>query len=497
MAMKKIVFALAALLTASATFVSCSNDDEIVTEVPTQGKYIMTVHATKGDDATRATLTEGDSPYGGVAVFCEWEAGDEISVYNSDNTLIGTLKAQGSGSATNFMGSLTSAPSVNETLTLKYKSANYATQNGTLAYIAANCDYATTTTKVETVEGNKIGAEDAWFENQQAIVKFTLKNKADNSSLPVTQLKVNDGTNTYTVNCASSDVVYVALPGFSGQKVALVATSGTTNYDYITTSDVTFANAKFYRVAVKMNEIQPMSSASSPSSLGRVIATDGKMYTHVRTATLAGTTASGIIAYVGSAGSADTSSETYKGLAISLVDYFGKIRWYDNLSSGLCVSHTGNRSQALQYKDGIACTATLANSNGTGMTSHCNGHYHQAAKVAYDYSTSRPDGVSRWFLPAMGQWNMIVQGLATKNAGSTISNDLVDDLDYAPDAYYYIELNSAITNAGGTGFVDDEYWSSTLIDGGFNVWTYSGAGYVSNAPMTTNNTAHVRPVFAF
>ena len=327
-------------------------------------------------------------------------------------------------------------------------------------------------------------------------MKFTIKNKADNSSLPVTQLKVNDGTNTYTVNCASSDVVYVALPGFSGQKVALVATSGTTNYDYITTSDVTFANAKFYRVAVKMNEIQPMSSASSPNSLGRVIATDGKMYTHVRTATLAGTTASGIIAYVGSAGSVDTSSETFKGLAISIGDS-NSYNWFTSTYSGLCVSHTGDRSQALQYKDGIACTATLAISDGTGMTTNCNGHFHQAAKVAYDYSTSRPDGVSRWFLPAMGQWNMIVQGLATKNAGTTKSNDLVGDPEQAPDAYYYTELNSAITNAGGTGFVDDGYWSSTQLNGGFNVWIYFGAGYVSNAPMATNNTAYVRPVFAF
>ena len=62
-------------------------------------------------------------------------------------------------------------------------------------------------------------------------------------------------------------------------------------------------------------------------------------------------------------------------------------------------------------------------------------------------------------MASMGQWNLIVQGLATKKAGSAVTTDLTYETDnptYKPN-----NLNSVITDAGGTGFQEDSYWAST------------------------------------
>lgn len=79
--MTKNILSLAALLIVSATFVACTNDDNIINE-PQQpaatGTYTMTIEATKGDAATtRALALDGKTLY-----FSVWKI---VTYVNSSN----------------------------------------------------------------------------------------------------------------------------------------------------------------------------------------------------------------------------------------------------------------------------------------------------------------------------------------------------------------------------------------------------------------------------
>ena len=222
---------------------------------------------------------------------------------------------------------------------------------------------------------------------------------------------------------------------------------------------------------------------ATAEDLGKVIGADGYIYDNVDAATAAGTTASAIIAYVGTAGSVDESSSTYKGLAIALTDANSGVtyQWCSEIGN-TCVSQTDAIATAITYMDGIASTNTLTS----------DGHTHAAATAASSYGTDRPSGVSAWFLPSMGQWNLIVQGLATKQAGSTVSTDLTTS---ANNTYKSSNLNSVITDAGGTGFQSGGYWSSTEHTSGTAWRMIFSLGRAYNNSKTASN--YVRAVFAF
>lgn len=244
---------LAAAMSAGTVFYSCNRFEEQLQpqEPQEQGTsaYTLKVKAEKGT-ATKALTDEG------VTLKASWAAGDDVEVYNVGGDHLGTLvPAVSSTSSTTLSGNLTTAPAVDEVLTLKFRSNNYATQQGTLEYIAANCDYATAEVTVTAVSGNSIETTPAHFVSQQAIVKFTLRNSGDTGDLNVTQLLVNDGTNTYTITpvSATPNVLYVAIEGFSEQTVTMTANTGSAYYDR-TKADVTFENGKFYRIKALMTQ---------------------------------------------------------------------------------------------------------------------------------------------------------------------------------------------------------------------------------------------------
>ena len=140
---------------------------------------------------------------------------------------------------------------------------SYTGQIGTIADIAEKYDYATATAHVAELDDNHIMASlSVTFENQQAIVKFTLIDKADGTTkLSPTALNINYGlgsvslTNipaaTYTTN--GDGVLFVAIPGFNSQTVTLTATVGSDTYTYSKTSR-TFVNGKYYEIGVKMTK---------------------------------------------------------------------------------------------------------------------------------------------------------------------------------------------------------------------------------------------------
>lgn len=408
---------LATLLMAGAAFAACSSEDNIIGGQPaSQQTYTMTIEASKGggsDAATRALSIDGSG-----ALKATWETSNEVKAYNytKSSALTGSLKPQSSGVSATLTGSLTGSVAVDDIIYLLWPSvnANYTGQDGKLETIAQRYDYTKGVAKVTSVDGTTIGAEDSshggpvLFTNNQAIVKFTLTDKANGSPINATQLtidaKVNDESrliqsitypNAYTLGpitinrtTPTDNVIYAALPFSSQAKFtfALTATDGTHNYTY-KKADVTMLNGKYYEVTVKMTrDPYPITLSEVTSDyIGSVVTTDGTVYATVDDASAASKTAAGMIAYVSGIG---------QGLVIALADEAGTMNW------------------------NTAITTAAA---------------HTPAVTGYS-----------WRLPNLDEWKQMFSGKGG-NEGS------------------YTGLNTAITNAGGVALQDGGawYWSIT------------------------------------
>lgn len=277
--MKKFYFGM--LLTAGLAMAACSSDDRD-TE-PVRKTYTLTVNATKaaneaaGRAATRALTLDGST------LNASWATTEEVFVEGTYNgTTInfwfkGSIKPQTAGVSTVLSGTIslpdgTSYSSIQEAigtisvpLNLQFPRSGelvYTGQKGTLADIAAKYDYATATIKVD-VDNDRIVVIDAStvkFENQQAIVKFTLKTSDGTALLSPTALTIEYGDSnlsmsfpaeTYATN--GEGVIYVAIPGDASKKLTLTATVGSDSYTF-TKSGVTFDNGQYYAIGLKMKK---------------------------------------------------------------------------------------------------------------------------------------------------------------------------------------------------------------------------------------------------
>ena len=279
--MTKKIFAWAALLMASATFIACSGDDDVA-EQPQQpanptGTYTMTIEASKDGEATTRALT-----LSGKTLNATWATSENVYVKKGSTWATGSLQPQTDGATATLKGTLSGISiEADDELTLQFPRSgelDYTGQVGTLDDIAAKYDYATATVKVASISatGNiNPKAATTTFTNQQAIVKFTLIDKADGTTpLSATQLIFSNGTNSYTVTPASgTSEIYLALPGFSEQTVSLAATVGSDTYIY-SKSGVTFANGQYYEITVKMTKAIPLTMEAVSS--GTIVVTNPK-----------------------------------------------------------------------------------------------------------------------------------------------------------------------------------------------------------------------------
>ena len=227
--------------------------------------------------------------------------------------------------------------------------------------------------------------------------------------------------------------------------------------------------------------------------VGKVIGADGKLYKTVAAATNAGTTPSGVVAYWGAAGSVEASNSDYRGLAISLVDVARFIPWCTDPSAWFAGS---TLEQALEARNGWERTDAFGRPNSRDVEDiYGHHHNHQAAAAVYDYNVSRPTGASPWFIPTMGQWNLVAQGLT----GSTADISTTDNPDYT-----FSNLSAKLTVAGASGLAWAAYWSSTEVDGS-NMWVFDIGGigegrngsWALSLPKTWSSAEFVRPFFAF
>lgn len=255
--LRNICAAGALLMTAGmGMFTSCTNYDDPVDEGQANqgGTYTVAIDATlsgSNDNPTRALGFDGS------ALKTTWAATDKVSVYYKSNR-VGTLSPTSTGTATTTLtGTLSFTEDPNKVypfdLYFPDKDVAYDQQDGTLATFAKETDYATATANITDVDiPNKIitvAATD--FTKQQAIVKFTLKDK-DGNSIHASKLTVNGISIT---PASASNELYVAIPGISTATVKLNASVGSDVYTY-GKSDVTFANGNYYTVTVKMDKME-------------------------------------------------------------------------------------------------------------------------------------------------------------------------------------------------------------------------------------------------
>lgn len=265
---KSILLKLSAItfLMAGVVFCGCSNsNDEPIEPIEPVGPktYTLTIEASKGGSAETRVLTPGTN-----SLVSTWGKDDQVFVKHGSTWCDGSLKPQSEEQTTTLRGMITfnGEVKVNDDLTFQYprESIDYTEQDGTLESIAAKYDYSVATAKVGEVGANAITVTGfSGFANQQAIVKFTLKDKAG-ANISATSLTIS-ATGLKTSNSTTGDIIvtptsaknelYVALSGINNKTVTLIAKTATDTYIY-EKSGVTFSDDKYYEITVKMVNIR-------------------------------------------------------------------------------------------------------------------------------------------------------------------------------------------------------------------------------------------------
>ena len=504
-----MLIALSTMLLTTA----CSNEDDLVNNENTATKgYALPVTinvSRQGDATTRATYTDNGDGTGSLG----FSAGDKLFVggnYDSWNKrFAGTLDYDAESGK--FKGTIYTQDDTYKTyedlfgnsdytiatlLPAGYKDHGYLvinTKDPDAQYddfIEASDEYTLATSKADGVA--QFSYEEATeyddgfaLSPNNAILNFTITGLAASTSVNVSlKSMAYNITGTVTTDGDGNAKFAAGIMGeLNLQPFSL--TVGGKNIT-IVNSDKVVEEGKIYNITRSALTYPIALSAVTSSYVGSVVTTDGNVYATVAAASAASKTAVAVIAYVGTAGSVDASSDTYKGLAVALSDANSgsNCKWAESYANCLSSTQTSDIVTALGLKNGITCTSTL-----TG-----DGHTHAAATAAASNNgTTAPTGTSGWFMPSMGQWNLIVQGLATKKAGSAVTTDLTYQTDNP--TYKADNLNSVITDAGGTGFQKSSYWASTeqnLV----RAWAiYFTNGYATNYAKTVNY--YVRSVIAF
>ena len=506
MRIKCTVFLLAAILAA------CTNEplpETIVEEAPEL--YTLVVTATKGnEDTTRALSLDGNK------LNATWATGEVVQVYSVEgegygeeesSDPVGTLTAQSSGATTTLKGEFLEGytPMVNAKLRLKFNDKpDYTTQEGSLDYIAAHCDYAVADITISTVDaetGDVTSTAPASFANQQAIVKFSLKQPDGTTPVAATSLTVKYASSTYDVTLATpASDIFVAIPKESNKTVTLTATSADGNFSY-EKADITFEKGKFYAIGVKMTRL---------ATLGDLYYSDGTFSTTLEE----GKTPIGVIAYVGTDAFTEngvtlrdgTTTLQSHGLVLCL-KHISHVRWRRNgmpaitETSEPLVNDTGDLKRTSNVS-GYANTKFLAEKTDAAED-------YPAAYQAWNYSLlPAPSSTTGWFLPSIQQWVRIMTALGGMSESDIVWLNTWKDTNLTS----IHNLEAAMEKAGDMGNAYDAmsdsnriYWSSSEASAGSSAALFiypkienSHQGLLFSFENKVNYfNYYVRPVLAF
>ena len=468
--MKKNILTMAVLLIASATvFTACSSDDEILNNQPVnpteQKVYTMTIQATKGDNEamTRALSLDGKT------LSATWEQAEVVKVAQQDgsNNMIevGELKVtQFTGNQATLTGTLTGVDAGKPLwFFLHHIDIDFTGQTGVLLGDENSIEQKYEHGVEGILNGNfTVDAEHNTISlgralalpAQQAIVKFTLVDKADGTtpinaycltisdvssegSQLVTSYDFSTMTPSYgnlTVTPASpTNVLYVALSRNGSFDCRLTATIADGNEYTYTKTSVTFTAGKYYEVKVEMARKTALLSAATTADCGKVVCAAGHLH-DAKTAVPSVCTAVGILGKV---------TETGNGLILALQDATSQYWRYID-SWGSVTTYAGTTLKVLPDD------ATRGS-----LTS---------------YTTLGATTVSNWALAQKSDYEDIFI-----NLGSTTGDDKGKTYDGNVNAYI-------TTGVGGTA-ISGNYMSATKIDEDYGwvffsgYWGYDGTAY--------------------
>ncbi len=185
---------------AALALVSCQKEmtPAATPEQPLAKTYSLTVDATKGND-TKALALDGHT------LNVKWSDTDQVAVFpvGTNTRLLGTLTAAASETGTTTLsGDLTGTVNVGDNLSLLFPRGewDYTGQKGILLSdgnsVEKKYDYALADVTVESIDDSKITTTaNADFSSQQAIVKFILKDKANNNAINAKKLTISAASN--------------------------------------------------------------------------------------------------------------------------------------------------------------------------------------------------------------------------------------------------------------------------------------------------------------
>ena len=440
MKQKFITLAALAILCGAALF-SCSSDDEVTEKknVMKAGQsYFLSVKASKGDDLAKTRALSFD----GSTLNATWAVGEKVypSDYDSNVRFNGYIAAQSNGVETYLNGNISPSTDLYLPVDLYFifprKDWNYTGQVGTLADIAQKYDYATAVVKINEQDESSVSSSfSAEFVNQQAIVRFTLKendNLINASTLRIFASGLASSVNVTSKDCPPSDnygsvtitpssptsEIWAALRGIENAPlVRLIANVNGTTYIYNKTGSTTFSHNTPYFIPVKMKALTEGIALASVTSdyIGCVVGANGNVYSTKAKAIAAGTTAVAMIAYV---------SGTGNGLAVALEDESGEMVY--------------------------SAASTAASGKGTG-----------------------------WRLPSITDWQNMFSGCGDVAGNDSKANCAV--------------FNAMLKSAGGSAMSNRNYWSTSYWYGDFS--ESDVYFYYENDPEIT--TYYVRAVLDF
>ena len=366
-----------------------------------------------------------------------------------------------------------------------------------------------------TLAANKIYNVNKTFSKAEGSVSFpitTITKCNPDLEFGVEVTKVGDGTVTYessmpsvaTVNAAGE----VTIVGAGTTTITATAADGI-NYTYAG------HNTASYTVVVK----EPVALADvTAEHVGWVIGADRRAYVTNTGVDAASESPVAMIGYVGVAGSADASSDTWRGLAVALSDATkgtsASMEWSDAPGSA-CTGVTYSMTDFTTLKtviNGVSKTPDLANHvcRDTDPTlDEPDEHVHDAAYAAHHYTvdgftpSASPYNYSPWFLPSTGQWMKVLEA-----CGVAVSQWSM--LGYCPDntgTPYYTDGNNCAANlsaiqslmeAVGDAFILGKYWTC-MESSAYKVY-YIGFDETYGVEIYTSNKTKsycVRPFFAF
>ena len=290
------------------------------------------------------------------------------------------------------------------------------------------------------------------------------------SSVPVTSIKFNeavsgvlsgvetgplaltvtpDNATDKTVSWTVSDSTIASIDKTSGKIKGLVLG--------LVTITATANDGSGVKAECKVVVRKKLSDAAA-EDIGKVIGADGYIYNHKTSAEAIGTTASAMIAYIGSATGAkkddiNASMPGFtKGLAISLKD----VQW----QGSVWVPNWADVQPAIN---------------------------------AYD--VVRPTNVSNWFLPNAYQWMWLLKGCGSSDTPA--GGDLVDGKEFKPG-----NLAMNRQNAGGSYMMGD-YWTDTEKNSKIFIYRLKGTNNMfhltaqTHDPKTELTSYYINAAFAF